>query len=92
MSCTCCRTLACNPGSPRAHENLKQVGLTQRVARPGRVKAAWVIHHLCTTCKTLWRHVDDPLNPSAGWTREGPAASAAQPDLIENPMAMECGA
>jgi hypothetical protein len=49
---------------------LRQVGVTQRIARPGKAKAIWVTQHVCDICETEWRHVDDPVNPWVGWSIE----------------------
>lgn len=68
MPCELCLLLPRNVRTTKRHERLQQVGLTKRIARPGRAKAAWITHHVCEICETEWRHVDDPLNLNAGWT------------------------
>src|SRR5690606_20003817 len=70
MRCELCRALPRDARTTRRHERLRQVGLTQRIARPGHGKAAWVTFHVCEVCATQWRHVDDPGNQHAGWSVE----------------------
>jgi hypothetical protein len=70
MECTLCASLPINTRTSRSHEYLRQVGTTQRIARAGKGKAAWITHHVCTVCNTGWRHVDDPYDKLAGWSTE----------------------
>jgi hypothetical protein len=70
MQCLLCASLPVNLRTSRSHEYLKQVGVTERIARPGKGKAAWITHHVCSVCETEWRHVDDPYDKKAGWSLE----------------------
>jgi hypothetical protein len=70
MLCDLCNTLRLRSVAAAGHERLNQVGWTRRIARPGRRKAAWLTEHECADCKARWQHVDDPLNPEAGWSME----------------------
>jgi hypothetical protein len=77
MTCDLCTALSHNTHTYRRHERLLQTGVTRRLARPGKGKAAWLTFHTCETCGTDWRHLDDPANPDnphAGWTIERSAA------------------
>lgn len=71
MPCNLCASLPQNVRTNRRHERLRQIGITERISRPGKAKAIWVTHHVCEICETEWRHVDDPYNPRAGWSMEG---------------------
>lgn len=70
MACKLCNALPRNMRTDKRHERLQQTGLTERVARPGKSKAAWITFHVCELCDTEWRHVDDPTDPRAGWSME----------------------
>lgn len=70
MLCNRCTSILKNLQTSRRHERMQQVGLTERVSRPGRAKPAWITLHMCDICETEWRHVDDPLDPEAGWSIE----------------------
>lgn len=70
MTCELCNALPRNVRTVKRHERLRQIGLTQRIARSGHGKAAWVTFHVCDLCTTYWRHVDDPADAQAGWTVE----------------------
>lgn len=70
MYCELCNSLPQDTRTAKRHERLRQIGLTQRIARPGHSKAAWVTYHVCDVCATHWRHVDDPANLHAGWSVE----------------------
>jgi hypothetical protein len=59
-----------NLRTSKRHERLQQIGITQRIARPGKAKAVWITYHLCEICETQWRHVDDPEDPCVGWSVE----------------------
>jgi hypothetical protein len=77
MTCELCNSLPRGVRTSKRHERLRQVGLTQRVARPGHAKAAWVTFHVCDLCATQWRHVDDPCDAHAGWSVGRPALLCA---------------
>ena len=68
MPCELCSSLPRNVRTLKSHERLRQIGMTQRIARPGRGKAAWITQHVCEVCETEWRHVDDPCDHRAGWS------------------------
>jgi hypothetical protein len=68
MPCDLCKTLPQNIRSNKQHERLNQVGLTERISKTGKTRAAWVTYYVCEICETEWRHVDDPANPNAGWS------------------------
>jgi hypothetical protein len=70
MLCILCTTLPQNMRTSRRHEHLQQIGITERISRPGKAKAAWITRHVCEICETEWRHVDDPVDPYAGWSIE----------------------
>lgn len=70
MICTLCNALRRRGAAAAGHERLNQVGWTRRIARPGRRKAAWLTLHECAECQARWQHLDDPLNPLAGWSLE----------------------
>lgn len=70
MPCKLCISMPQNIRTNKRHERLLQVGLTQRISRPGRAKAVWLTHHQCELCETRWLHVDDPSDPQAGWSIE----------------------
>lgn len=72
MTCELCDSLPRNVRTDRRHERLRQIGLTQRIARSGHGKAVWVTYHVCDLCATQWCHVDDPCDPHAGWSQECP--------------------
>lgn len=91
MMCELCSSLARNDRVREPHERLRQVGLTQRIARHGRGKAAWVTFHVCDQCATQWCHVDDPRNPRAGWSVEQAALLGADPEGKKKPAAAEAG-
>ncbi|NEX61737.1 hypothetical protein [Noviherbaspirillum galbum] len=59
------------------HEHLVQIGLTQRIARPGKGKAAWITHYACSQCHTEWKHTDDPYDRAAGWSIDKEVQCAA---------------
>lgn len=68
MPCNLCKMLPQHIRSDKRHERLQQVGLTERISRAGKSKAAWVTYYVCEICETKWQHVDDPSNTSAGWS------------------------
>lgn len=68
MPCSLCKALPQHVRSNKRHERLQQVGLTERISKAGRTKAAWITYYVCETCETKWRHVDDPANARAGWS------------------------
>ncbi len=70
MTCKLCLSMPQNVRTNKCHERLRQIGMTQRILRPGRAKAIWVTRHICEVCETEWRHVDDPADPGAGWSIE----------------------
>lgn len=72
MTCELCDSLPRNVRTSKRHERLRQIGLTQRIARSGHAKAAWVTYHVCDLCSTHWRHIDDPCDRHAGWSQQGP--------------------
>lgn len=68
MTCDLCASMPLNMRTNKRHERLQQIGMTRRIARPGKAKAAWVTEHVCDACGTEWRHVDDPYDTRAGWS------------------------
>lgn len=70
MICALCNSMPQNVRTDKRHERLRQIGVTQRISRPGKAKAIWVTQHVCDVCDTEWRHVDDPANPCIGWSVE----------------------
>lgn len=68
MTCELCNALPQHVRTLRSHEHLRQIGVTQRIARPGRGKAAWITEYVCELCETEWQHVDDPCDRHAGWS------------------------
>lgn len=68
MPCNLCKMLPQHVRSDKRHERLQQVGLTERVSRAGKTKAAWITYYVCEICGTKWQHVDDPANTMAGWS------------------------
>lgn len=68
MLCTLCKALPQNVPTDKRHERLQQVGLTERIPKEGKTKAAWITYYVCEVCDTKWRHIDDPANIRAGWS------------------------
>ncbi len=68
MPCNLCKMLPQHVRSDKRHERLQQVGLTERISRTGKARAAWITYYICEICETQWQHVDDPLNTMAGWS------------------------
>jgi hypothetical protein len=70
MLCRLCEALPQHTRTNKDHEHLHQVGLTERISKPGKIKAAWLTHYVCAICNTRWQHIDDPADATAGWSIE----------------------
>lgn len=87
MSCSLCKALPQHVRSNKRHERLQQVGLTERVSKAGKTKAAWITYYVCDICETKWRHIDDPTNTSAGWSVHKQLVHAEHMDSQARPHA-----
>lgn len=77
MPCELCKAMPQNIRTIQPHERLRQTGVTQRLSRPGKLKAVWITEYVCDICETRWRHIDDAGKQDVGWTIESVKLSCA---------------